>query len=99
MKTSTNSFGDLMFKRIMSEEELLIDFLNSYFSYMSDDKKIGKAKAHISEKTEPDGLKAYHVMIQAYLTSGEEMPIGIYKKEDDLIIVRKTDKEKIEVLS
>lgn len=80
------TLGDIAFKQIIHHDELLIDFLNSFFEYNHEGKKVIKVKAEIKENKQSDGQIAFHVNVLADLTTGEKLPMHIYKKGDKLLI-------------
>ena len=73
---------DSTFKHIFSNETILIDFLNSFFTFIHEKKKVMKIKVNTDERISGDKrkYKVYYGDIMAYLEHEEIMSIEMYKK-------------------
>ena len=73
---------DSTFKHIFSNETILIDFLNSFFHFIKENKSVVKIRVNTDERISGDKrkYKLYYGDIMAYLDHGEIMSIEMYKK-------------------
>ena len=73
---------DLTFKHVFSNEIILTDFLNSFFLFINEIKRVVKIKVNTDEKIRADKrkYKLYYGDIMAYLDNGEVLSIEMYKQ-------------------
>ena len=73
---------DLVFKHLFSREEILSDFLNSYYEYMNEQLKVVRVKSNIDEviKGSKRKYKVYYGDIMAYIDNGEIVSIEMYQQ-------------------
>ena len=73
---------DLVFKHLFSREEILRDFLNSYYEYMNEQLKVVRVKSNIDEviKGSKRKYKVYYGDIMAYIDNGEIVSIEMYQQ-------------------
>ena len=72
---------DLVFKHVFSKMEILVDFLNSYFAFFHEKKRVVEVKASTDDpiKGNKRKHKVYYGDIMAYLDNGEMVSIEMYK--------------------
>ena len=80
-----NMLYDLEFKFIFSHEEILKDFINSYFKYIGEEKEFGFSKIVSENYIMPDKreVKGYFSDITATLTNGDMLILESYTSFDD----------------
>ena len=80
-----NMLYDLEFKFVFSHEEILKDFINSYFKYIGEEKEFGFSKIVSENYIMPDKreVKGYFSDITATLTNGDMLILESYTSFDD----------------
>ena len=73
---------DLVFKHVFSNKVILTDFLNSFFQYIKENKRVVKIRVNTDEIISGDKrkYKVYYGDIMAYLDKKEVMSIEMYKQ-------------------
>ena len=73
---------DLVFKHVFSNKVILTDFLNSFFDYIHENKKVMKIRVNTDERISGDKrkYKVYYGDVMVYLDHGEIMSIEMYKQ-------------------
>ena len=73
---------DLVFKHAFSNKVILTDFLNSFFQYIKENKRVVKIRVNTDERISGDKrkYKLYYGDIMAYLDKKEVISIEMYKQ-------------------
>ena len=74
--------NDLVFKHVFSNKAILTDFLNSFFQYIKENKRVMKIRVNTDERISGDKrkYKIYYGDIMVYLDKDEVMSVEMYKQ-------------------